>query len=126
MEEKRPTRRRWYRFSLRTLFVVVTVVCVWLGYSANWIRQRRNFLREEAISVSTEPAPILIENWKSEEPATPFILRPFGEEAVFAIRVPMHEQETFRLAHELFPEAYIFGWDEGSITNSQVVIVCPW
>ncbi len=30
--------RRWLRFSLRTLFVVVTVLCVWLGYELNWIR----------------------------------------------------------------------------------------
>jgi len=26
-----PPRRRWLRFSLRTLFAVVTVFCVWLG-----------------------------------------------------------------------------------------------
>jgi hypothetical protein len=37
-------RRRWYQFSLRTMFVLVTVACVvlaWVGYSLNWIRQRR-------------------------------------------------------------------------------------
>jgi hypothetical protein len=43
MEEK-PRR---LRFSLRTLFVVVTVGCVWIGYSLNWIRQRHEFLDHE-------------------------------------------------------------------------------
>lgn len=36
-------KRRWFRFGLRTLFVVVTVFCLFLGgtaYNLNWIRQR--------------------------------------------------------------------------------------
>jgi hypothetical protein len=39
-------KRRWFRFafSLRTLFVVVTVICCWLGYELNWIRQRHEAL----------------------------------------------------------------------------------
>lgn len=40
----RPSRRR-LRFSLRTLFVVVTIGGVWLGYSLNWIRERHRELR---------------------------------------------------------------------------------
>ncbi len=28
------------RFSLRTLFVLVTLVCLWLGPALNWMRQR--------------------------------------------------------------------------------------
>jgi len=34
-------KRRWFRFSLRTLFVVVTVFACWLGYEMYWIRQRQ-------------------------------------------------------------------------------------
>jgi hypothetical protein len=30
MTSSAPPRRRWFRFSLRTLFVLVTVLCVWL------------------------------------------------------------------------------------------------
>ena len=33
------------RFSLRTLFVLVTIACIWLGYSFNWIRQRHDYLK---------------------------------------------------------------------------------
>ena len=35
--------RRWFRFSLRTMLVVVTMLGCWLGYQFNWIRQRNEF-----------------------------------------------------------------------------------
>jgi len=34
-------RRRWFQFSLRTLFVLVTVLCVWLAVTANRARNQR-------------------------------------------------------------------------------------
>jgi hypothetical protein len=36
------SKRRWFRYSLRTLFVVVTLFALWMGYHLNWIRQRRD------------------------------------------------------------------------------------
>lgn len=36
-----PPRRRWLRFSLRTMFVVVTALAAFLAYHVNWIRERR-------------------------------------------------------------------------------------
>jgi hypothetical protein len=41
-------KRRW-SFSLRTLFVVVTLFCCivgWVSYQLNWIRERENRLSE--------------------------------------------------------------------------------
>ena len=35
------SRRRWLRFSLRTLFIVVTLLCVWLGIQVNAARRQR-------------------------------------------------------------------------------------
>ena len=46
--------RRWFRWSLRTLFVAVTVLCVWLGWQVNVVQQRRamaNRIRAEGGSV---------------------------------------------------------------------------
>lgn len=39
-----PLRSRWLRFSLRTLFVLVTVFACALGYEMHWIRQRRQVI----------------------------------------------------------------------------------
>jgi hypothetical protein len=39
--------RRYLRFGLRTLFVLLTLFCVLLGYGASWSRQRNAFLAEQ-------------------------------------------------------------------------------
>ncbi|MGD9721181.1 MAG: hypothetical protein AB7O59_03890 [Pirellulales bacterium] len=42
-------KRRWFRWSLRTMFVVVTVLGGWLAYQVNWIAQRHQFLESPAV-----------------------------------------------------------------------------
>lgn len=37
-------RRTWFRFSLRSLFVLVTLVGVWLGYQMSIVRERQALL----------------------------------------------------------------------------------
>ncbi len=37
-------KRRWLRFSLRTLFVVVTVLGCWLGWDLKWVNDRQRAL----------------------------------------------------------------------------------
>jgi hypothetical protein len=34
-------KRRWFQFSLRTLFVVVTVFAIWLGWQLKTVRDRK-------------------------------------------------------------------------------------
>ena len=97
MTETKP-KRRWFRFSLRTLFVVVTIVGVaacWVTYQLNWIRQRHAFLNSsdvlsEAPGFSNEPA-IWPLSW-------------FGEPAPRKHFVPFAKIER---AQQLFPEAPI-------------------
>jgi hypothetical protein len=38
-------RRRWFQFSLATIFVVVTVPAVWLGWELHHVRERDRLLR---------------------------------------------------------------------------------
>lgn len=44
MHDKPP--RRWFRFSLRTMFIVVTALCCWLAWECRVVRQRQALLRE--------------------------------------------------------------------------------
>ena len=46
-------KRRWPRFTLRTLFVVVTVFGCWMGYQLNWIRQRHVVLENNEVVISS-------------------------------------------------------------------------
>ena len=41
MTETKKPRRRWFRFSLRTFFILITIFGVWLGVQAKWVRDRR-------------------------------------------------------------------------------------
>ena len=118
MEENRSTRRRWFRFSLRTLFVFVTLVCVWLGYSANWISQRRAILRTDGISVP--------EKWRRPpRPLAPGGLWILGEEGFRAIIVAEQLQgshdDLIERVKKLFPEANVT--DGGGYCISIIPIV---
>ncbi len=35
-----PATRRWFRFSLRTMFVAMTVIAVVIGYHVKWVHDR--------------------------------------------------------------------------------------
>jgi hypothetical protein len=76
--------RRLFRFSLRTLFVVVTVFCVWLGYNLNWLRQRRAVIQDsQSIQLIMEPR------------SAPGLLWVFGEQGY----------------QQLIPHYYTSAWD---------------
>jgi hypothetical protein len=48
--------RRWNQFSLRTIFVGMTLVSIplaWMGYSVNWIRQRREVMSTARLGEDT-------------------------------------------------------------------------
>ena len=90
------------RFSLRTLFVLVTSIAVplgWVAYQLNWIRQRHGFLRRPAVS---EDSSIL--NDSACPIKAPWGLSLFGEPPVKVIVVP---NATTEEAGSLFPESLI-------------------
>ena len=123
--------RRWFAFSLRTLFVVVTMFACWLGYELNWIRQRHEMLAKreafilEGSTISTSLA-IMKAQWAREGrgPASaPGLLWLFGEQGVTELRLFIYDFDNSRdvLSYEvafrasrLFPESQLSVASESS------------
>jgi hypothetical protein len=86
------------------LFVLVTLVAAWLGYSVNWIRERRAALETHNIGhddiFSPRPAQI---------PLAPGGLWLLGERGIAFIIVQGDGKTKEQLAR-LFPEAHIEYW----------------
>ncbi len=83
-------KSRWFRFSLRTLFVAVTVVGCGLGYGLNWMRQRHDFLRQRDVSYSNTDI------WIGTELASitaPWPLRLLGENGYPTINLHLIDDE---------------------------------
>ena len=142
MEIAATTRRRWFRFSLRTLFVAVTVVASWLGYQLNWIMQRKGYLQEvtqRAKAIEGNFMPILTarESWEAERACAPGLLWLFGEKGVRVLYVPISMDGLVRgqtiaanhpdatKAKQLFPEAEasFYTFDSVEHTGSQVIVL---
>jgi len=104
------------KFSLRTFFVVVTLLClpcVWIGYQLNWIRERREArhwleaheqmyirARDAVDSVLPEPAPAGLD-LLGEEGVAYISLFPTEEH-------PFDRQEKLAELSRIFPEASYF------------------
>ena len=109
------SRRRWFRFSLRSMFVVVTVLAViaaFVAYNLNWIRQRHEMTFAGRI---TSPGYFVV---GSDEGNAPGMLWVFGERGYDRMRVafrdyPDEENLTpeqrlkLKRIRELYPEADI-------------------
>ena len=101
------------------MFVVVTVVCVWLGYHLNWIRQRHDFLEGDVqaislkvIDIERSPGPNFFSRTQAKPP---FPLGLFGQRGYYGIRIrvsklPSESEADWsqvQLAKNLFPEAVV-------------------
>lgn len=105
-----PPRRRWFRFGLRTMFVLLTLACsvaAWVGYSLNWIRERHAFLEETHsrkydLLAAMDPNELITKS--------PWLLRAFGERAVYCIWTLNKQTDVAdgERAKRLFPEARVY------------------
>lgn len=95
-------KRRWFQFSLRTFFVLVTLICVgfgyWVHWSKEWIRQRHEALASGAVTDWNPP--------EDEITIAPAGLWLFGERGVKQIVCHKEDKE---LATRLFPESKLTG-----------------
>lgn len=105
-------RFRWFRFSLRTLFVVVTLSACWLSYQLDWIRQRHHAIAWPAAVRTFPPGPL--------SKSIPLSLRLFGEQGheelhLLVLRekhsgmpsLDQEEQAEMERLQRLFPEACV-------------------
>lgn len=88
---------RWFRFSLRTAFALLTLACLaasWIAYQLNWIRQRQEArAMVKAISITDARGPGLL--WFFGER---------GHEIISLDSEKLSANEVDRI-HQLFPEA---------------------
>ena len=102
--------RRWFRFSLRTVFVVVTIVgCIgaWATYHLNWQRQRRHAIENGEVGVIVS-ASAFVAHPPPRQP--PLSLRLFGAESIYGFGLvsaaDASDAELERL-RALFPETTV-------------------
>ena len=108
-------KRRWFRYSLRTLFVGVTVFACWLGYQLNWIRQRHEFVGQRLTPAGHSLYPRIVSTGGGAAGA-PRTLRLFGERGYAHISIslfqggqdhPPDDRRELEMARRLFPEAQL-------------------
>jgi hypothetical protein len=104
-------RRRW-TFSLRTLFVVVTLAGCWLGYALNWSRQRSAFLSRNRMGEFDGQLEVIV---AADDDCSDFPIRPMpwslwavGEKGIRRIYTgPELTPDVRQQMAKLFPEAFI-------------------
>jgi hypothetical protein len=115
-----PFRRRWPRYSLRTLFVVVTLFAAILAYHVNWIRQRNDPRScPQPISLKWNgphtfgPEPPYYTNsingFQPRHIPAPWTLRLFGEPGYEVIIIRGSDADV-RQFQKIFPEAEVMAW----------------
>jgi len=121
MDEEAATRRRWFQFSLGTMFVVVIVIAVPLALVNRAVQQRRHALdalrnRGAEIYVASDPAADALNNafrhfrsapWRPT--VLPFWRRSCGDEAIGRIILPSNAFSGNDIddVERIFPEAVV-------------------
>ena len=99
-----PARRR-FQFRLRTVFVVVTLLAVWMGWQAHIVRHRKEMLdwmiaRQWAV----------VELGPDQSPSLPWHRRLMGDREL-SIVIPDHgTHENQQEVQAAFPKARILAW----------------
>ena len=110
-----PPRRRWFSFSLRTAFILLTLFCVWLGVQVKWIRDRHEALTWYQ-NTGCGPAKAAMPRNQGHSANAPWSIRILGESGcpdivLYRDRSRVTAEEGGRVEARvrlLFPEANVF------------------
>ena len=95
--------RRWFRISLRTFFVLVTLFGVWLGVQLKWIKDRSEARRQCEVS---SPQQMRADGIGiAYDPKALLSLRLFAEEPAFMVVRLRGCRYTLAELEKLFPES---------------------
>ena len=122
-------RYRWLRYSIRTLLLAVTIVCLWLGWTVPWARQRqqaREWLYAHGGFLSDHPT-----YTPPDHRLAPWGMGLIGESGVadlFLDQQHLKEPELIpaaRRMRKLFPEASIHIETPGWCSNVTLLLDYP-
>jgi hypothetical protein len=122
----RATKRfSFVRFSLRSLFILTTAICIFLGYQWEWVKRRRAFLAEQTRLFAADTMPGRNHYWWMLEGGNaPQLLWMFNEPGYHRLSIIVedgftkHDGAFYTMprthptrvrAKSLFPEAEIIG-----------------
>ena len=104
MKQTDAPRHRWFRYSLRTFFVVLTILGVWLGVQVKWIKDR-----DAALNDLSKVGYDLVA--KTDAPWSIRILGADGFLCVYVFRTPSADRreidQIIDRIRPLFPEATV-------------------
>ncbi len=115
------SKRRWLRFSLKSLFILIAILGVvlgWVTYELKWIRDRHAFLDEQETAKLTE----VNSNWNlaatliiyTDAPGWLWLFGEYGQASLEVRATPsLTLPEAADRARHLFPEAEITTFQAG-------------
>ena len=100
-------KRRWFRYSLRTLAIVIAIFACWLGWNANQVRERREMIvrvRMQGGRVDIPMRPYV----GDYDP--PFVWQLMGAQRVSSVLIPAayFNEHHYNRIRRLLPEAEIY------------------
>jgi hypothetical protein len=104
-------RRRWNQFSLRTMFVGVTVACVGVGLSVGWVQHSQEWIRQRHQALDLNQIREREDRWfpiaTGPETTAPRMLWLFGEKGTSEISLFYGDDQQVVEIKSLFPEAVV-------------------
>jgi hypothetical protein len=114
MDQHQPQRRRWFHHSQRTLFIVVAICCIglgWLGWELHVVLSRNTLLKWIGDS-ATVPGVICVDDFRKPAQVS-WLRRLLGDHEITAIELlDTTEAQQVDLIKSAFLEAEVHLWHE--------------